>query len=639
MALLSLTLPSGPLTVPENGQPEEAFGIVGIASGLLSTLNLATLRLTGEDAELFGLNTANLASLGQVEIYARQPFDFEDAEQRNFSVILQADLLAPLPLLGDLLTLSSDPISITVTDTNDNPPESPSFLDGSTAANVLANVLGATIGDLTAIDLDTVGDLVFRVLGPDADLVTIEGNTLKLLDTVSLTAGQTLDLEIAVSDGLHAEVSVPISVGALPPGGGSNVQSGGPGDDTIPGTDGPDIQLGNGGNDVLVGSPGADVLDGGPGTDTADYSGSPAAVTVDLTAGTGSGGDAEGDTLTSVEIVIGSNFDDTLTGKAGADSSLFGGGGNDTLIVMPGNEFVDGGSGTDTAVLSQPLASYEIQNLGQRIIISNADGTATLTGIEQIRFADGALNFADGDDLFDPAYYGQNNYDVYLSGTDPRQHYDLFGRFEGRDPNALFSTTGYLSANPDVAAADLNPLEHFRTFGWKEGRDPSAAFDVQHYLAQNADVQAAGINPLEHYLAFGAAEGRAVAPAVGSVIVNDFDAEYYLLANPDVGAAGLDPFEHYLNFGAREGRDPNGYFDTDRYLARYADVAESGINPLMHYVNFGWKEGRDPSANFDAQLYLAANPDVAAAQVDPLSHYLQFGSAEGREAFSDGVLG
>ena len=55
--------------------------------------------------------------------------------------------------------------------------------------------------------------------------------------------------------------------------------------------------IGNSAANVLTGGAGADTLDGGGGVDTASYATSAAGVTVSLTTGTGSGGDAEGDTL------------------------------------------------------------------------------------------------------------------------------------------------------------------------------------------------------------------------------------------------------------------------------------------------------------------------------------------------------
>ena len=51
---------------------------------------------------------------------------------------------------------------------------------------------------------------------------------------------------------------------------------------------------------------------------------------MDLSAGTGQGGDAQGDALSSIENVIGSNFDDVLTGDT-SDNVLDGGAGDDAL--------------------------------------------------------------------------------------------------------------------------------------------------------------------------------------------------------------------------------------------------------------------------------------------------------------------
>lgn len=64
----------------------------------------------------------------------------------------------------------------------------------------------------------------------------------------------------------------------------------------------------------LTGLAGADILDGGEGLDTASYAGPAAGVNVNLAEGTVSGGDAEGDTLVSIENLIGSAQDDRLLG-------------------------------------------------------------------------------------------------------------------------------------------------------------------------------------------------------------------------------------------------------------------------------------------------------------------------------------
>src|SRR5262249_16590479 len=100
-------------------------------------------------------------------------------------------------------------------------------------------------------------------------------------------------------------------------------------------------------NDMLGGGPGADYLDGGAGNDTAQYVySSNGGVHVDLANHIATGGDAEGDTLVSIENLMGSWSADTLQGDDGANS-LAGGGGDDHLEGRGGNDALDGGSGND----------------------------------------------------------------------------------------------------------------------------------------------------------------------------------------------------------------------------------------------------------------------------------------------------
>ncbi|WP_417492658.1 M10 family metallopeptidase C-terminal domain-containing protein [Maricaulis sp.] len=118
---------------------------------------------------------------------------------------------------------------------------------------------------------------------------------------------------------------------------GDNILVGGAGDDSL---------AGGGGNDTLTGAGGADSLDGGSGTDLADYSDSARRVVVDLAAGTGSGGDAAGDTLTGIENLLGSGSSDILTGN-GSANTLTGGGGRDEIYGGDGNDTLEGDSGAD----------------------------------------------------------------------------------------------------------------------------------------------------------------------------------------------------------------------------------------------------------------------------------------------------
>ncbi len=105
---------------------------------------------------------------------------------------------------------------------------------------------------------------------------------------------------------------------------------------------------GGGGNDLLRGGAGADQLIGGAGIDTASYAGSLLAVTVNLATGTATGGDAEGDSLSGIENLVGTDQIDTLTGDAGANT-LDGGASSDILQGGAGADRLIGGFGTDTA--------------------------------------------------------------------------------------------------------------------------------------------------------------------------------------------------------------------------------------------------------------------------------------------------
>ena len=139
---------------------------------------------------------------------------------------------------------------------------------------------------------------------------------------------------------------------------GDDILEGRAGDDHLDGGPGSDNVQGGAGNDNLRGGSGGDMLDGGDGDDWAHYWESDAGVTVNLATGTAQGGHAEGDTLTGIESINGSNHADHLTGNdwnnrlegRGGDDTLVGGAGDDVLRGGPGADMLDGGGGDlDTA--------------------------------------------------------------------------------------------------------------------------------------------------------------------------------------------------------------------------------------------------------------------------------------------------
>ncbi len=128
------------------------------------------------------------------------------------------------------------------------------------------------------------------------------------------------------------------------------------GGDQVYGLGGDDLIKTYGGNDTIEGGGGADSIDGGDGFDVAFFKNSPSAVTVNLLTNVNTGGDAEADSLSNIEAIEGSAFDDELTGDdknntlkgSGGNDVLNGGGGSDILWGNEGNNTLIGGGGEDS---------------------------------------------------------------------------------------------------------------------------------------------------------------------------------------------------------------------------------------------------------------------------------------------------
>lgn len=207
----------------------------------------------------------------------------------------------------------------------------------------------------------------FGFLNPDGSKTYYYGEGLVWdNDTGSFTSGTITEIQHFAMSGSFvdslSDLSMPItslqpllsapasnaSLSALYAGlmAGNDTLDGESGNDTLFGAAGDDTLSGAAGNDTLTGGTGADKLQGGIGRDLASYASSSAGVWVDLTTGKGFGGDAEGDSLTGIEDLQGSGFNDTLLGNS-RNNRLIGGNGNDTLNGEGGNDVLNGGRGGD----------------------------------------------------------------------------------------------------------------------------------------------------------------------------------------------------------------------------------------------------------------------------------------------------
>jgi Ca2+-binding RTX toxin-like protein len=142
------------------------------------------------------------------------------------------------------------------------------------------------------------------------------------------------------------------------------------GNDNIFGLGGDDDIFGGNDDDEIEGGGGADLVNGGAGNDTASYEESLAGVVVNLKTKKASGGDAQGDTLVSIENLKGSGEADTLIGSNGANilngaggaDTLKGGRGNDIYVANAETRIVEkAGEGIDS--IQAVLTSYSLAKL------------------------------------------------------------------------------------------------------------------------------------------------------------------------------------------------------------------------------------------------------------------------------------
>ena len=131
-------------------------------------------------------------------------------------------------------------------------------------------------------------------------------------------------------------------------GAGNDTAIGSSASDYLIGEAGDDTISSGGGDDLISGGAGADTIDGGEGSDTVSYRSSTAAVIASLDGSLGLQGDAEGDSLTSIENLIGSAYGDVLKGNDG-DNILQGLEGDDYFDSGLGADTLDGGLGVDNA--------------------------------------------------------------------------------------------------------------------------------------------------------------------------------------------------------------------------------------------------------------------------------------------------
>ncbi len=198
------------------------------------------------------------------------------------------------------------------------------FKDDNTARRTLTDASGEDTINVAAIDL----------AGSEDTTINLNPGTVSTIAGQSLTIASGTVIEHAIAGDGDDTLTGNSADNSLFGGRGNDTVLGGAGDDLLLGGRGNDELDGGSGNDTLLGGAGNDQLDGGSGDDTASFADATAGVSVDLgIAGSQSiGGGLGSDQLTNIDNLIGSGFNDTLTGFGGANH-IDGGDGDDLLAA------------------------------------------------------------------------------------------------------------------------------------------------------------------------------------------------------------------------------------------------------------------------------------------------------------------
>lgn len=290
----------------------------------------------------------------------------------------------------------------------------------------------------------SAGDLLANDSDIDGDSLSIESVSNAQNGSVTLTAAGnvefnptpgfsgTASFDYTVTDGAggSATANTSLTVVADPDPPTTATIVGTPNNDRLIGTSDVDIfdglagndrMIGRDGDDIFLGGEGRDLMRGGRGNDTADYSLSPEAVSITFFGvGFGRGGDAESDLLFSIETVLGSAHDDTITALWGdrtidaqeGDDVVRGGFGNDELAGGTGSDQLSGGYGSDTFIFgdgdgSDTITDFSVESSGWWSHWNPADSIALdITSVTKFEDVLDHASEADGNVILD---FGNND--------------------------------------------------------------------------------------------------------------------------------------------------------------------------------------------------------------------------------------
>lgn len=490
------------------------------------------------------------------------------------------------------------------------------FLDGGAGNDIITNGFGTQTlnggaGDDTIIAL--IGRFLDNVDG-GAGVDTLDHSAVRAVDVngadYDFAAGTFTTTHTSGGDTGPVDLTL-LNFEIFQDGAGGNIITGSDLAQRFNGNDGDDTIFGNGGDDTIEGGNGNDALDGGAGIDTVSYETAATAVTVSLAITAQQDTLSAGlDTLSNFENLIGSDFNDTLTGNAGANvlmggarndvldggagaDTLFGGNGNDILEGGTGADVLDGGNGVDTADYSNATNRVNVSLLSGTGSGNQAEGD-TYISIEDLigsslgdtlrgNNSDNALDGGNGNDVL----IGFNGDDILFGGAGR----DILTGGNGADVIDGGAGVDQVRYNGSTEGVQINLLDGTATGGQAEG---DTLIGIENLFGSNHDdvlfgndsnnrifgnngddvlAGNGGINSL-----FGGAGADTFVLSDGFAFVRDFVDDVDQL---DVSAYGFDSLAEALENVDQVGAHARFRFDGDVLL-----VLNTDVNDLLDDIVF-----------------------------------------------------
>ena len=263
----------------------------------------------------------------------------------------------------------------------------------------------------------------------------------------------------------------------------------------INGTPWADTLKGNAATNWFRPGAGNDSVNGAGGDDVVMYEDSSAGVIVNLKTGVASGAAIGADTLTSIEAVHGSSYDDQITlsdsewgyvfSRAGNDR-LIGGAGSETFYGGSGNDYIDGAGGNDRVSYyedtydSAGVATNGVTvNLSSGVATDNWGNTDTLLSIEKVQgsqFSDTLTGDSQANQL-----EGMGGDDTLRGG----------GGFDQLDGGSGIDTAEYSGARANYRLARATAGTYFLTdtrVGSPEGTDVLTSIEQLKFSDTTTDL-------------------------------------------------------------------------------------------------------------------------------------------------------